>query len=194
MKRRSLFVSLTLIIISIFIIIVITGCNRPMAIDVPATAAANTAIASTVQAALTRAAPSPTPLIIPTATVTSIPCINKFTFIDDITVQDEDDFSPGVTFIKTWRVKNVGTCTWTTAYSLAFYQDNAMGGPASVPLSTNVPPGQTIDLSVNLVAPSTTGRYTGKWAIKDQNGVFFFSTLGNPIWVIIDVVSPSSGN
>jgi len=192
-------------------ILALAGCNLPTRTQV-SPEVAFTAAAMTLQAEATRMASSPgpqtpvTPIIPatqeptltipptptstprPTATVTPIPC-NMFTFIDDVTVEDYDDFSPGAAFIKTWRIKNVGACPWTTAYSLAFYQDNAMNGPATVALLGTVNPGQMVDLSVNLTAPASPGRYTGKWALKDQNGAFFFSTLGNPFWVIIDVVN-----
>ncbi len=179
----ALFISLT----------ILSACNLP-ADDQPPPITANTAAAMTVEAVLTQAAPSPTPLIIATATPTAVPCENVITFVEDVTIPDEYDLAPGTAFTKIWRIKNVGTCTWTTSYMLAFYQDNSMGGPASIPLVTNVAPGQTIDLSVNLVAPTAAGRYTSKWTLKDQNGNFFFTTRNNPLWVIIDVVTPASGN
>jgi len=182
-----------LICIILSSLVVFTGCNLP-ADDQPPPITANTAAAMTVEAVLTRAAPSPTSLVIPTATLTPISCENVITFVDDVTIPDEYDFAPGAAFTKTWRIKNVGTCTWTTAYSLAFYQENSMSGPASIPLAANIAPGQSVDLSVNLVAPAAPGRYTGKWTLKDPYGNFFFTTLNNPLWVIIDVVAPGNGN
>jgi len=179
--------------ITMLAILTLVGCNLP-AEDPSPVIAANTAAAMTVEAVLTASAPTSTPLIIPTATFTPIACENVLTFVEDVTIPDEYDIAPGTAFTKTWRIQNVGTCTWTTSYSLAFYQDNSMGGPATVPLANNVAPGQTVDLSVNLVAPSTAGRYTGKWTLKDASGNNFFTTKNNPLWVIIDVVVPGSGN
>ena len=187
-KRTGIALSLTIL----FTVIALASCNLP-ADDQPPPITANTAAAMTVEAVLTQAAlvaPSATPVVISTATPTGVPCDNVITYVDDVTIPDEYDIAPGTAFTKTWRIKNVGTCTWTTSYTLAFYQDNPMGGPASIPLAVNVIPGQTIDLSVNLVAPTTAGRYTGKWTLKDQNGNFFFTTRNNPLWVIIDVVAP----
>jgi len=164
----------------IFVIIVslaLAGCNLPKASPTPGPEVAFTSAAETIQAELTRVAPSSTPYIsptpqvvisstpmatstpIPTATRTPLPC-NVFKFIDDVTIKDGDDFAPGAVFTKTWRIQNVGTCTWISGYSLAFYQDNSMGGPATVPLTGNVNPSQMVDLSVMLTAPTTPGRYT----------------------------------
>jgi len=52
-------------------------------------------------------------------------------FISDVTVPDGTTFAPGAAFNKTWRLKNVGTCTWTTSYSLVFDSGEKMGGPDS---------------------------------------------------------------
>jgi len=55
-------------------------------------------------------------------------------FISDVTVASNSPFPPGVSFTKTWRLQNIGTCTWTTSYSLVYYGYERMGGPASVNL------------------------------------------------------------
>ncbi|NUQ84841.1 MAG: hypothetical protein HUU11_09020, partial [Anaerolineales bacterium] len=67
-------------------------------------------------------------------------------FIADVTVPDGAKYEPGATFKKTWRLKNIGTCTWTTSYSLVFDSGAQMGAPASVSFPANVAPGQTIDV------------------------------------------------
>ena len=48
-----------------------------------------------------------------------------------------------------------------------------MNGPSTQALVGNVNPGQTIDISVNLTAPATSGEYTGNWKIRDASGVLF---------------------
>ena len=78
-------------------------------------------------------------------------------FITDVTVPDGTPFSAGATFTKTWRLKNIGSCTWTTSYALVFDTGSIMGGPASVNLPNNVAPGQTVDISINLTAPGSAG-------------------------------------
>jgi hypothetical protein len=62
-------------------------------------------------------------------------------------VPDGTSFAPGIGFSKTWRLKNIGTCTWTN-YSLIFDSGEKMGGPDSALIPTSVAPGQTVDITI----------------------------------------------
>ena len=89
--------------------------------------------------------------------------------MDDGTV-----FTPGTPFTKTWRLQNIGTCSWTGSYTLVFSNGNNMGGASSSAVfSGNVNPGQSVDISVNLVAPVTEGSYHGNWQLRNASGVLF---------------------
>lgn len=113
-------------------------------------------------------------------------------FVADVTVTDGSVFASGAAFPKTWRLKNIGTCTWTTSYSLVFDSRDQMGGPSSVNLPNNVAPGQTVDITINLTAPSNAGHYIGYWKFKNASGGLFGigSNANRPWWVEINV----SGN
>jgi len=39
------------------------------------------------------------------------------------------------TFVKIWRLKNTGTCSWTPSYSLVFSGGDSMSGPSTVALT-----------------------------------------------------------
>jgi len=97
--------------------------------------------------------------------------------------------SPGQTFTKTWRLKNVGTCAWSKSYQLVFVSGEQMGAPSSSAFPQDVAVGQTVDISVNMTAPSTAGTYRGNWMFKNANGAIF--GIGNPAtrpwWVEIRV-------
>jgi hypothetical protein len=116
-------------------------------------------------------------------------------FVADVTVPDGTTLAPGVAFTKTWRLKNIGTCTWSTSYSLAFDSGSKMGGPTSVNLPKSVGPGQTVDISINLTAPSSAGHYIGYWMFKNASGVLFGigSTYNKPWWVEINVSGTAPG-
>jgi hypothetical protein len=115
------------------------------------------------------------------------------TFIKDVTYADGTVVSPGQSFIKTWRIKNVGICTWNSDYQLVFDSGDAMSGPATQQLTDiQIPPGETLDISVELTAPDTSGTYRGNWKFSDPHGDIFGTTKGNPIWVEIEVVPPDS--
>ncbi|MEP0806113.1 MAG: hypothetical protein HRF47_11515, partial [Chloroflexota bacterium] len=112
-------------------------------------------------------------------------------FVTDVTVPDGAKFEPGAAFKKTWRLKNIGTCTWTTSYSLVFDSGAQMGAPASVKFPAEVKPGQTIDISVDMTAPATAGRYIGYWKFKNASGVLFGigAAANKAWWVEINVTS-----
>jgi len=124
--------------------------------------------------------PTPTPTKI--ATVPPAAC-DRAQFITDVTVPDGTAFAPGIAFTKTWRLKNIGTCTWTTGYALMFDSGEKMGGPDTAAMPTNVAPGQTVDITINLTSPTTAGSYRGYWKFKNASGVpFGIGTGGTKSW------------
>lgn len=123
-----------------------------------------------------------------TADGTSIPC-NRARFVSDVSVPDNTNFTVGKSFTKAWKLQNTGSCAWTPGYSLVFDSGDQMSGPSSQPLTAaTVAPGQSIDVSVNLVAPNAPGTYKGNWKLKDANGVVFALSTG-PFWVQIKVAA-----
>jgi hypothetical protein len=91
--------------------------------------------------------------------------------------------------MKTWRLRNTGTCSWTTAYSLVFTGGDQMGAPAAISLPRSVIPGQIIDLSVNMIAPAFSGTYRGAWELRNLSGKLIGTgaTFSDPIWVQVKV-------
>ncbi|HJR80755.1 MAG TPA: NBR1-Ig-like domain-containing protein [Anaerolineales bacterium] len=152
------------------------------------TSAAQTLEGMSTQAAATQLSPTPTlSLSGPTATpivvntFTSVPPLSPVpqtrcdaaAFVSDVTYPDGTNVSLGGAFTKIWRLKNVGTCTWNASYALVFVSGERFGAPTAVSLPTNVGPGQTVDLAVNMVAPNQTGRYRGFWKLRNaSNGLF----------------------
>jgi hypothetical protein len=134
-------------------------------------------------------------LVIPTFTSTGspngtpLPC-DRVRFIKDVTIPDEMDLSPGEAFTKTWRLQNAGSCTWTIGYLLYFESGNLMGGSTSQLLTSQpVLPGETIDVSVDLVAPEETGTYQGDWKLRNVKGEGFgLGEYSKAFWVKINVV------
>ena len=136
--------------------------------------------------------PTNTP-VIPTATATVVPC-NLGQFVSDINVQDGTEFAPGESFTKTWRLRNVGSCTWNPDYELVFASGDAMGSPAAQKIGVTVQPGETVDVSVKLTAPQKAGDYTGNWQLRSSGGVLFGigKTGQSTFWVKIRVKSVPS--
>ena len=136
--------------------------------------------------------PLPTATSVPlTATQIPIPC-DRAQFVTDVSVPDNTEIGAGTTFVKTWRIKNNGSCTWTSGYSLVFYNGDAMSGPASAPITSGtVPPGSTIDISVTLIAPTTPGTYRANWRLRNAGGALFGigESANESFWVQIKSVA-----
>jgi hypothetical protein len=105
-------------------------------------------------------------------------------FVSDVTVPDGTDMDPGEEFTKTWRLKNSGACTWSTSYSTVFSSGNSMSGPANQAFTASIAPNSTVDISIAMKAPSTAGKYTGYWVLRNASGQNFGS-----FYVEIDVVT-----
>jgi len=110
-------------------------------------------------------------------------------FITDVTVPDGTPMAPGQNFDKTWRIQNSGTCTWTATYKAVFTgSGNGPMGAVTTPLGKVVKPGETIDIIVEFVAPTSPGEYISWWKLQNDKGVFF----GTPFSVAIKVVGAAT--
>jgi peptidoglycan hydrolase-like protein with peptidoglycan-binding domain len=120
----------------------------------------------------------------PTATVTGVPC-NKIAFVTDVTIPDDTVLALNQSFTKTWRLQNVGSCSWTTSYQLVFDSGEQMGGPSQQALTDHTVASQeTVEVSVDLKAPGSAGTYRGNWKIREPGGEVFGLASG-PFWVQI---------
>jgi hypothetical protein len=115
---------------------------------------------------------TPTSQTTPSPTPVPVPC-DWAEFVTDVTIPDGTTLPPNQKFTKTWRIKNIGTCTWTTDYDLVFFHGDLMGGALSVPLAGDVPPGSTVDISIDLITPGGEDAYTGYWQLRNAAGVLF---------------------
>lgn len=188
--------------LSFILIFFISSCNLPAGTETPTSIesiATQAALTVTAAAQLPVETPSFTPIAGATATsqtqstqqanVTNTPVCNLASFVSDVTVPDNTNINVNAGFIKTWRLRNVGSCTWTSGYQIIFDSGDQMSGPASQQLiNGTVPPGSTVDVSVNLTAPASAGTYKGNWKLRDQNGAVFALSTG-PFWVQIKAVT-----
>lgn len=122
-------------------------------------------------------------------------CTDRAQFIADVTVPDGTRYDPGATFTKTWRLRNIGTCTWSTSYTMVFDSGTQMGSTASVAMPSSVAPGSNVDVSVNMTAPNAAGHYLGYWKFKNAAGTLFGIGVNanRSWWVEINVNGTSGG-
>ncbi|MEN4042535.1 MAG: NBR1-Ig-like domain-containing protein [Anaerolineaceae bacterium] len=131
--------------------------------------------------------PFPTATLVP-PTPTPLPCLAA-RFVSDVTIPDGTVMKPNQAFIKTWRLRNAGSCTWTTDFDLIFMGGNALGAPAAIDIVNAVRPGEQADFSVSMVAPATPGTYRSNWQLRNGAGtVFGLGPAGDkPFWAEIKV-------
>ncbi len=140
--------------------------------NTPTLPPANTAVSASSTNTPTLTPVPPTPTSLPPAATATSNCDNAL-FITDVTYPDNTIVPANSTFTKTWRLQNTGSCSWTPSYALVFVSGDVMNGPTAQALTGNVNPGQTVDISVNLQAPSSNGTYTGHWGLRNASGVIF---------------------
>ena len=117
----------------------------------------------------------------PTPVPTAESCVDGSEVVRDLNYDSNDldnppVFEPGENFQKGWRLRNTGTCTWTSAYFAAYVRGNTpaaqMGGQPTR-IVGEVQTGQTYDMWVNLTAPNDPGEYVAYWQMhNDANAAF----------------------
>jgi hypothetical protein len=96
--------------------------------------------------------------------------------VADVTIPDGTEIPPNKPFVKTWRVRNTGTCPWKSGTKLVFVSGDQMGSTSSVAVGP-VAPGDNAQISVNLMSPSAPGTYKGYWQLQSPDGTNYGSTI-----------------
>lgn len=121
-------------------------------------------------------------------------CTNDVSFVDDVTIPDDTLVAGGQEFEKIWLLRNDGTCTWTSGYTLVFADGQQMGANSPQPLRNPVEPGEEAELSIVFTAPSQAGAYRSEWLLRSAFGQEFGTgrESDQPIWVQIQVVESAA--
>lgn len=100
----------------------------------------------------------------------------------DVTYPDGTEVTPGQDFVKTWKIRNAGSCTWGTGYTAIYAYGEKMDGIAE-PFTGAVAPGEEVEISVRFQAPAQTGQYSSTWRMANTSNTPF----GEPFFVLIVV-------
>ena len=124
-----------------------------------------------------------------TGATTNLSSCDRAAFVSDVTIPDGTVLTAGSSFTKTWQLKNDGTCGWDSTYQVVFYSGNQMGAPISQAWTTStIAPGQTVNVSVNMTAPTVDGTYYGYWVLQNASGQNFgVDAAGSPFYVQVVV-------
>jgi len=187
------------IVILIAMLAAACGSATPPAESTPDVAAVRTSAASTVISEFTLTAAAFTPTLVSLPTETSAPLITATATVPplaqvtnasgttvalcdslsinvatvDVNIPDGTTMTPGQDFIKTWKVKNNGSCPWGAGYELVYagYSDDMSG--QFQPLAAVVQPGQEVEVSVQFQAPDAAGEYLSAWQMENPAGITF---------------------
>lgn len=104
----------------------------------------------------------------------------------DVNYPDNSKVAPGEDFTKTWKIKNIGSCSWGEGYKLVFSYGEKMSGEA-VPLTAAIAPGQEVEVSVSFTAPDLAGTYFSSWTMQNDQGIPFQGNDNKVLYVQIIV-------
>jgi hypothetical protein len=94
----------------------------------------------------------------------------------DVNIPDGSPMTANQEFVKTWKIRNTGVCSWGDGYQLIFSYSNPPNEKMSgkpVPLNSIIAPGQEVEISVNFKAPGKPGEYTSYWQMVNPKGIPF---------------------
>jgi next-to-BRCA1 protein 1 len=114
----------------------------------------------------------------------------KARFVRDESFPDGTKVSPMTKFQKVWRVRNDGLGMWPEGCSIVHASGDILTS-SGLSLSQTVPqiaPGLEGNISLDLLAPDTEGRYVEYFRFQSPSGQNF----GQRLWADIRVVNPES--
>ena len=123
-----------------------------------------------------------TPLLVNTQALPTQDSCDNMAYVADVTIPDDSTVAPGSKFVKTWKVRNNGQCTWTTSYRLIYgwaanWPEIVAAPPASVAITNSIEPGAEYEVSVTLTAPIKSGVYLAAFRLQNNKGYNFGTIL-----------------
>lgn len=155
-----------------------TSTTRPTRTPAPTRTTRPTRTPIPTRTAKPTPTPRPAPARTPTRQPTNIPVVSnttvpatclKMQYVADVTIPDGTRLNPGAAFVKTWRLRNSGQCPWENV-NLVFSTGNALSGQTTTLPVTDA--GETTEVSINMIAPTTPGQYRGEWSLKSGSTTF----------------------
>jgi len=143
-------------------------------------------------ATLIPATETPDPLT-PQPTTSAAPkCTDAAILVEDVTYPDNTIVPAGEKFTKTWKLQNTGRCKWV-GYTIAFVSGDRMSSPDTAPVP-ETEAGKPVDVSIDLVAPTTDGNYLGNFELRNAEGESMSIGVEAIFWVRIIVGTGGTSN
>lgn len=120
-------------------------------------------------------------------------CQNKVWFVSGGLLPAGSEVLQNEEIIKSWQVQNIGTCSWSSEYRLApLDKDGVVDLESAVEIGREIAPGESVELSLTLVAPERLGRWQQRWIMLDDKNTPFGVGLTDqkPLLLDLEVISP----
>jgi hypothetical protein len=88
---------------------------------------------------------------------------------------DGSILKPGQDFDMVWTIKNIGTNPWSAGYSYSYARGAKIQKQDSYSMNRVVGIDETVDLVVDMVAPSEPGGYSTVWRLVNDTGKSFYT-------------------
>jgi hypothetical protein len=136
-------------------------------------------VTTTLEASPTlESSPTPEP---PSATPV---CADSLRYIEDVTLPDGTQVSPGQALEKQWRVENNGSCDWDARYRLKLVDGYSPLGAAGEQALYPARAGSEAVLTINFIAPLEPGTYRTAWQASGPDGTAFGDVVYMEILVV----------
>ncbi len=109
-----------------------------------------------------------------TATPVSSACYNAA--LVSASVADGTKLDPNESFTLTWVIKNTGSCEWNGNFKINFISGDMLGSDTTK-IRQNVSPGSSAEISLDMVAPGSSGSVTSSWQLATDDGTLFGPTF-----------------
>jgi hypothetical protein len=166
------------------------ACNMPGRTTTPEAEAEETPVAPVATATMTltpvAGTSTPTPTAVPDVEGEG-GCVLRAAYVADVTIPDNTKLEKGQAFVKTWRIRNSGTCPWAEGTKLVYTSGETFGAPASLAVPSTAPDAQ-VDISVSMTAPTAPGTYRSDWQLQDPSG----KAYGGIFYVQIVIEGPAT--
>ncbi|MGC4745204.1 NBR1-Ig-like domain-containing protein [Micromonospora sp. DT201] len=111
-------------------------------------------------------------------------------FVVDATYPDGTQVPVNSTFVKVWTLANVGKVDWHNRFLARMNPAADADGcqmPDRVPIG-DTPPGDKVNISVEVTAPNHPGKCWVSWKMVDEHGQEYFPTR-RPVYFLVNVTA-----
>nr|MBN1228222.1 hypothetical protein [Anaerolineae bacterium] len=108
----------------------------------------------------------------PGSSISSSGCLLDASLVSDAMSPSSASLEPGDSFSVTWRLRNIGTCSWDVSYQVAQVSGARMGSQSVSPVPSAAP-GSTVAITVNLTVPDAGGTLQSIWRLRAPDGAWF---------------------